>query len=166
MSKLEIRNGWEESDTPILLILWSVSLGLSAVLMCLALVTTILDVTIVLVAMNGIPWAVTNWVPFVLIGKLTADSERFPDCEITGQLANASSRSGGSLIGLHNIAISAPQILAAGLSGGILGLAQVAGSAYGTGWVLWAGGLASLAAAGVAFRSATQMRGSVQARQM
>jgi solute carrier family 45 protein 1/2/4 len=124
--------------------------------MFLTLISTSFDGTIVLVTLNGIPWAISNWIPFALIGKLTAGSKRFPGCEDPGIRANAESHSGGALIGLHNIAISAPQILAAGISSGILWLAKLGGSPYGAGWVLWAGGFAHLAAASIAFRFAVQ----------
>jgi len=58
----------------------------------------------------------------------------------------------GAIMGLHNVAISAPQIVAALACSGIFGLAKVTGSHYGTGWVLRAGGVAALGAAYLTYR--------------
>ncbi|WPG98221.1 Hypothetical protein R9X50_00100800 [Acrodontium crateriforme] len=129
-------------QTSTLMTLWSASLALSSTLMFMTFATTNFDATVVLMAINGLSWAVTNWVPFALIGKLRAVEEQ------DGRFKSACH---GSIIGLHNVAISAPQILAAGIAGIILWVAQIAGTPYGTGWVLRAGGIAYLAAASVAF---------------
>lgn len=141
--------------TSTLVTLWSLASGLSALLMFLTLVSTSFEVTIVLMAANGIPWAVTIWVPFALVGQFTADQTNSTCYDGDGNIAENISHSSGSIVGLHNIAISAPQILAAGISSAILWAAQVAGSQYGTGWVLRAGGLAYLVAASLAFTSRT-----------
>ena len=53
----------------------------------------------------------------------------------------------GAIMGLHNVAISSPQILAALACSGIFSLAKMMGSQTGTGWVLRAGGGAALGAA-------------------
>ena len=53
----------------------------------------------------------------------------------------------GAIIGLHNVAVSAPQILAAFWCSGIFWAAQAFGSREGTAWVLRAGGGMALVAA-------------------
>ena len=58
----------------------------------------------------------------------------------------------GAIVSIHNIAISAPQILAAGVSGGLFWAMKEAGSQDGLGWVLRIGGCAALIAGWLAGR--------------
>lgn len=58
----------------------------------------------------------------------------------------------GAIMGLHNVAISAPQIFAALVCSVIFWLAKLAGNPYGTGWVLRAGGVAASGAAYLTYR--------------
>ena len=113
-----------------LLTVWSVSLALSAVLLFSTGFVSDFSGATVLIAANGISWTITNWLPFVLIGQTLNEDVA------------------GSITGLHNVAISAPQVLAAGICGLIFWIAGASDS--GVGWVLWAGGLAHLAASGLA----------------
>lgn len=93
--------------------------------------------TYVLVGMVGISWAVTIWAPFAIISiELSAEEE-------------ASQRI-GTVIGLHNVAIAVPQILAALLCGLVFWLFDVFGSTQsgqGLGWVVRMGGLSAIVAA-------------------
>lgn len=97
----------------------------------------------------GLSWALTLWAPFAIIGAEIAtlreeyetrsaaecQSGAIPDCEV------------GVILSLHNIAISAPQIIAALACSGILGIAQLLGSSDATGWALRSGGFVALVAA-------------------
>lgn len=103
------------------------------------------------VASAGLSWALTLWAPFAIIGNELAARQSFYD-EVEGVVSeNAPQASAevqaGAIMGLHNVAISAPQIVAALACSGIFGLSRLAGSHYGTGWVLRAGGCAALVAA-------------------
>lgn len=53
----------------------------------------------------------------------------------------------GVILSLHNIAISAPQIVAAVVCSGIFWVVQLMGGSDATGWTLRIGGLAALGAA-------------------
>ncbi|CAG8971316.1 hypothetical protein HYALB_00001485 [Hymenoscyphus albidus] len=80
-----------------------------------------------LIAVLGISWALTQWAPFALIGEELAKSrQQIPryvplrDSDDTFDLEKAPSLSGSQddsqtalILGLHNLAISAPQIVAA-----------------------------------------------------
>lgn len=69
-----------------------------------------------------------------------------------GRPSTATEVQAGAIMGLHNVAISAPQILSALACSGIFGLSKMVGSAYGTGAVLRAGGCATLVAAYLTYR--------------
>ena len=110
----------------------------------------------VLTAIVGLPWALTLWAPFALISaeisKRDSEARQRGD---RGGLGNDSAvkhpeDQAGVILGLHNVAISAPQILATLISGAIFKMAQKPrGEPYDTsvGWVLKFGGLAALVAA-------------------
>lgn len=97
----------------------------------------------VLIGIAGLSWAFMLWAPFAIIGEeistrhlsVRADGERSAE---TGA---------GAIVGIHNIATSFPQIIAAVICSGIFWLAQAVGSDDGTAWVLRAGGCAALGAA-------------------
>lgn len=145
----------EELDRHILRIVWSLSLAASAALMFSTFFAKGFIATTVLMALNGISWAVANWVPFALINQLIAQDTHMTDLKAADTSEMTCTPPGGSMIGLHNAAISAPQIVAAGICAVILWQAQIAGSPYGAGWVLRVGGCAYLAASGFAFSSLT-----------
>lgn len=104
-----------------------------------------------LVASVGLSWALTHWAPFAIIGHelatrqpFSTSANGFPDDETSTFAVEVQA---GAIMGLHNVAISAPQILAALACSAIFGLAKSFGSQDGTGWVLRAGGCAALCAA-------------------
>lgn len=108
-------------------------------------------VSTLLVASVGLSWALTNWAPFAIIGHELAMSQLssvsancFPDDEVSTSDAEVQA---GAIMGLHNVAISAPQIIAALACSAIFALAKSLGSQDGTGWVLRLGGCATLCAA-------------------
>jgi len=91
----------------------------------------------VLVSYTGISWAMAQWVPFTIIGEAVSTHSR---------RENAQGHH-GAIMGLHNIAISAPQVLAAVTSSVILWIAREMKSEDSAGWVLRAGACATLGAA-------------------
>ena len=117
-----------------------------------------------LVASVGLSWALTHWAPFAIIGNElgkdvtarnrsfspSASAHDFPDDVESSNLNNNRHHQevqAGAVMGLHNVAVSAPQMVAALLCSVIFALAKVVGSKDGTGWVLRAGGCAALFAA-------------------
>ena len=134
---------------------WSSTLVVSAALVFLTSITSNFSVATALISLNGISWATSNWIPFALIGRLTAEgnSDQSLKLRTAALYPDSGEESGGSITGLHNIAISAPQILAAAICALILWAARQADSQDGAGWVLRAGGFAYLAASCVALRS-------------
>ena len=103
------------------------------------------------VASVGVSWALTLWAPFAIIGGELAARQTLRNHVDDGNeeemLLTFGEVQAGAIMGLHNVAISLPQIFAALACSAIFGLAKLAGSQDGTGWVLRAGGLAALAAA-------------------
>ena len=108
-----------------------------------------------LVASVGLSWAFTHWAPFAIIGNELGNelaARRSFNISTHGSLDDETSTvnvevQAGAVMGLHNVAISAPQIIAALACSLIFALAQSLGSQDGTGWVLRAGGCAALFAA-------------------
>ena len=104
-----------------------------------------------LVASVGLSWALTHWAPFAIIGNELAarqsfsiSTNGFPDDDMSAFTVEIQA---GAIMGLHNVAISAPQIIAALACSAVFGLAKSLGSQDGTRWVLRAGGCAALCAA-------------------
>jgi solute carrier family 45, member 1/2/4 len=141
-----------KSTEALLLSLWTIGLCVTAILVLSISLTANFKFATALIAVNGVPWAVTNWVPFALIGHHLAE-----DCPRAAstyeQAEDDTPELSGSISGLHNVAISAPQILAAMVYGGVLGISRALGSDFGINWVLRIGGIANIAAACVAFRA-------------
>jgi solute carrier family 45 protein 1/2/4 len=106
----------------------------------------------ILVALVGISWAFTLWVPFAIIGSEVAASQERKAKVLEGELEPAQQDQAGAIMGLHNCAISAPQILAALACGSIFWLAPRYGSHDGIGWVLRFGGCGGLIASWLAAR--------------
>jgi solute carrier family 45 protein 1/2/4 len=122
----------------------------------------------VMAAIVGIPWALSLWAPFALISTEIAQRE-----ELTrrrhrpvGQHQNASEGSeidgskqdgdgedvadqAGIILGLHNVAVSTPQILATLVSSVVFKMLQKPRNVPGDnslGWVLRIGGVSALIA--------------------
>ena len=109
-----------------------------------------------LVASVGLSWALTHWAPFAIIGNELGSelaARQSFDSSTHGTppddpMLNASMEvQAGAVLGLHNVAISAPQMIASLACSIIFALAKSWGSQDGTGWVLRAGGCAALCAA-------------------
>lgn len=121
----------------------------------------------VLVAFIGIPWALTNWAPFAIIaaeiGKRDAIRRHKiqPPPTENGQLLASGedpaegADQAGVVLGIHNVAISSPQVLATLVSSVIFKALQKPRGSPGddsVAWVLRLGGLAALVAAYLATR--------------
>ena len=106
----------------------------------------------------GVAWALTVWAPFALISAEISKRDSARRARNAGRgnddidvLADDhSTDQAGVILGLHNVAIASPQIIATLVSSAIFKLAQkprgVAGDDS-VGWVLRFGGLAALVAA-------------------
>ena len=113
----------------------------------------------VLVGAIGIPWAVTLWAPFALISAEISkrDTIRRGQHWMPGvtTIDDDCEDQAGIVLGLHNVAIAAPQIIATLGSSAIFRLLQKPRGAAGddsVGWVLRAGAIASFVAAYFATR--------------
>lgn len=102
----------------------------------------------VLVAFVGISWAFSLSAPFAIIGTEIAARHQ----SLEEDWDRSEGDGAGAIMGLHNVSIAAPQIVAALISSGIFWVAQISGSQEGTRWVLRASGIAGLAAAYLTIR--------------
>ena len=140
---------------------WLLSHILFALCMALTfLITTPLGATI-LVSFVGISWALTQWAPFALISAEI--SKRDTEARRSGRGGANREDQAGVILGLHNVAIAAPQIIATLTSSAIFKAAQKERGAPGdesTGWVLRFGGVAALVAAYMTSRIEEQGAGA------
>ena len=125
----------------------------------------------VLVGLVGLAWALSLWAPFALISaeiskrdaaRRARNAGRGSAGEIDDLAEGDGEDQAGVILGLHNVAIAAPQIIATLVSSVIFKLAQrprgVAGDDS-VGWVLRFGGLAALVAAYMTSRVKEEGRG-------
>ncbi|MCJ1449584.1 MAG: hypothetical protein MMC23_010106 [Stictis urceolatum] len=146
----------------------------AACMLCTLLVTTPGGAT-VLTAFVGISWALTMWAPFALISAEISKRETIRRARKARYMRTPSGQhdqtfsqhresfsgddeghdQAGVVLGLHNVAVSAPQILATLVSSAIFKATQKDRGAAGDdsiGWVLRFGGLAAIAAAVMTWR--------------
>lgn len=116
----------------------------------------------ILVAFIGIPWALTNWAPFALIAAeiskrdairrrqipapATAEGEMLAHGDDPAEGADQA----GVVLGIHNVAIAAPQVIATLVSSAIFKALQQPRGTPGdnsVAWVLRFGGCAAIVAA-------------------
>jgi solute carrier family 45 protein 1/2/4 len=97
----------------------------------------------IVIASLGVPWALTLWIPYAFIGAELASIKESTSMEID----ELQVKSAGAILSIHNMAISAPQIMAALICAMIFWVAETAGSSDGVGWTMRIGGVASLVAA-------------------
>ncbi|KAI1171100.1 hypothetical protein F4777DRAFT_594151 [Nemania sp. FL0916] len=135
-------------------LVWALSLALAAFLSFATLLTSDALVASVIMMLMGIPWAVANWAPFTLLGIATLDTgtDTQQDNRARGASFGNKNSNNGTLMGLNTMAVSAPQIIAAGICSIIIPLSQLWKSTDSLGWVLRAGGIAYLAATMLALR--------------
>lgn len=121
----------------------------------------------VMTAMVGISWSLTLWAPFALISADIAERDearrRRERLKMVGQTeewhqhgeASETYDQAGIILGLHNVAVSAPQILATMICSAVFKGLQKPRDEPGdvsVGWTLRIGGLATLIAAFITWR--------------
>lgn len=151
---------------------WFLSHIMFAALMALTfLVRSTLAATI-LVGMIGIPWALTNWAPFALISSeiskrdamrrgLIRPRTREAALVAAGEddAAEAGADQAGVVLGIHNVAIAAPQVIATLVSSIIFKILQKPRGTPGdnsVAWVLRFGGCCALIGAWLTLRVAEE----------
>jgi solute carrier family 45 protein 1/2/4 len=131
---------------------WSISHFLFATLMFATIISSSRAAATAIVAAVGVSWAFTLWVPFTIIGEEIAN-RRLKNAKIMeGDLLPTQQDQAGVVMGLHNCAISAPQIIAALMSSVIFWMTRKFEIEDGIGWVLRCGACASLIAGWLASR--------------
>lgn len=114
--------------------IWMLSLVLFAFCMFATLFVTSYSGSLAIMAIVGFSWGVTAWAPFTIISTDILE-ERKDDMALLP----------GTVIGLHNVAVSVPQILAA--TGGSIvfwAFQRVPQGGDGTSWVLALAGVSAL----------------------
>lgn len=114
---------------------WLLSHLLFAALMQLTFLIHTPTGATILVSLIGIPWAVTSWAPFAIIAE---------------EISARDDQQAGIVLGIHNVSMAAPQIVATLVSSAIFGALQKPRGSVGdesVAWVLRFGGLAALVAA-------------------
>ncbi|OQO04561.1 hypothetical protein B0A48_09483 [Cryoendolithus antarcticus] len=121
----------------------------------------------ILVGLIGIPWAMTNWAPYALIAAEISKRDNIrrgtippPNTAEGRALADGEEESEGAdqagvVLGIHNVAIAAPQVIATLVSSLIFRALQKPRGTVGddsVAWVLRFGGLCTLMAAYMATR--------------
>jgi len=117
----------------------------------------------VLVALVGVPWALTNWAPFALISSEISKRDAIrrgllrPSTREAALVAAGEDEAGaesadqaGVVLGIHNVAIAAPQVIATLVSSVIFRALQKPRGAPGdesVAWVLRFGGCCAVIAA-------------------
>lgn len=126
--------------------LWVATQPILGVLLVLTLAAAYQWQGILLIAVAGLPWAVTQWVPWAIIGHETAR------LGLTDRAGGEHDSQAGAILGVHNMAISIPQVLSGGVCSLTYKVAEAAGSKVPTAWVLAISGLAAFVAAYLAKR--------------
>lgn len=118
------------------------------------------DSAVILIGLIGIPWALSNWAPFALIsaemskrdairrGKRAPPPTR--DGEMLARNEDEAEDEAGVILGIHNVAIAAPQVVATLVSSVIFNYLQKPRGTPGddsVAWVLRFGGVCALGAA-------------------
>jgi solute carrier family 45, member 1/2/4 len=150
---LTLRRTWLYSH-----IFFAVCMFLTFLIRSVALATAV-------VGLAGVPWAVTSWAPWALIssevskrdairrGLLRAPPVYDDDVLVAGE--DDSTDQAGVVLGIHNVAISAPQVIATLLSSLIFKFLQKPRGTPGdesVGWCFRLGGLCALGAAVLTLR--------------
>ncbi|KAG6108526.1 hypothetical protein E4U31_007659 [Claviceps sp. LM219 group G6] len=130
--------------------LWAASQLLFATAMLLTYLVTSVGQAFFLVGLSGISWAVTIWAPHAIIGAYASAGMSLTRAERRLAVADDSfEMRSGIIVGLHNAAVSAPQIVSAvccsflfwvldGVSGDIIGwtFRMAAISAFAAAWLI------------------------------
>lgn len=143
---------------------WMISHIMFAVLMALTFfVHSTLSAT-VLVALIGLPWALTNWAPFALISSEISKRDAMRrgflrptpnDHDVTDVEEQGGEDQAGVILGIHNVAIAAPQVIATLVSSAIFKMLQKPRGTPGdnsVAWVLRFGGCCAVVSAWLTLR--------------
>ncbi|KAH8724737.1 major facilitator superfamily domain-containing protein [Phaeosphaeriaceae sp. PMI808] len=122
----------------------------------------------ILVGAIGIPWCITNWAPFAIIASEISKRDairrglirpRDRESQLVapgeGDATGSSADSAGVVLGIHNVAIAAPQVIATLISAVMFKLLQKPRGTAGddsVAWVLRFGGICGLVAAWLTLR--------------
>lgn len=144
---------------------WFLSHLIFTLLMFLTFAVRNSTTAVILIGLIGIPWAMTNWAPFALISAEMSKRDairrgkRAPPPTREGQLlANDEDEAedqAGVVLGIHNVAIAAPQVVATLVSSLIFKYLQKPRGTPGddsVAWVLRFGGVCALGAAWATLR--------------
>ncbi len=138
---------------------WTASHTLTSVILLSTALTRSRIPSTLLVGLLGVSWALTQWAPFALISAEIAGENSRPrittsaGCDEDRDQEDADDESlqlqAGTIMGVHNMAIATPQIVAAVGSSALFWVLGRWGVVDGEaiGWVLRVGGLASFVAA-------------------
>lgn len=145
---LKKNNERPTSDLRDLVWLWVTTQPILGILLVATLAAVYQWQGIVLIALAGIPWAVTQWVPFAIVGY------EISSLGLTGvrDEDNSDKSDSGAIMGVHNMAISLPQVLSGLVSSLTYKIAETAGSEVPTAWVLASSGIAAFVASFLARR--------------
>ncbi|KAJ4303151.1 hypothetical protein N0V90_002044 [Kalmusia sp. IMI 367209] len=153
---------------------WFLSHIMFAVLMAATFLVRTTTGATILVGLIGIPWALTNWAPFALlsseISKRDAmrrgmlrpnpyDREANRIAAGEDDAAETGADQAGVILGIHNVAIAAPQVIATLFSSAIFKMLQKPRGTPGdnsVAWVLRFGGCCALVAAWLTLRVAEE----------
>lgn len=132
-------------------VIWAESLLLYAFCTFCTIFISSTNAAILIIALTGVSWGVTQWAPFALLGEEIAIGRDSTTKKGGRQWMTSQS---GAIMGVHNAAISVPQILAALVSSFIFWLFEGhrSGEDDGIVWVLRTSGVAALVAAYFAWR--------------
>lgn len=142
---------------------WLISHLMFAFLMGMTFFVRSTTTATILVGFIGIPWALTNWAPFALISSeiskrdamrrgLIRPSSRDAALVAAGEdeASGEGADQAGVVLGIHNVAIAAPQVIATLVSSAIFRLLQKPRGSIGddsVAWVLRFGGCCAVIAA-------------------
>ncbi|PIA91643.1 General alpha-glucoside permease [Cercospora beticola] len=139
---------------------WMLSHVLFAILTWSTLLVRNTTTATILAGLVGIPWAMTMWAPFALIAAEVSKRDRIRrgriappptrDGELLARGEDDAADQAGVVLGIHNVAVAAPQVVATLVSSAIFKALQKPRGTIGddsVGWVLRFGGLLALVAA-------------------
>ncbi|KAF1851211.1 uncharacterized protein K460DRAFT_401236 [Cucurbitaria berberidis CBS 394.84] len=145
---------------------WFLSHIVFAILMLLTFVVRSTWGATMLVGAIGIPWCVTSWAPFAIIASeiskrdairrgIIRPRDRESQLIASGEDDGSGADSAGVVLGIHNVAIAAPQVIATLVSAVMFKLLQKPRGTAGddsVAWVLRFGGICAVAAAWLTLR--------------
>jgi solute carrier family 45 protein 1/2/4 len=138
---------------------WILSHIAFAVLMVLTFFVKSTIGATVLVGAIGIPWCITNWAPFAIISSEISKRDAIRrgiirphdhESQLIASGEDGGADSAGVVLGIHNVAIAAPQVIATLVSAVMFKLLQKPRGTAGddsVAWVLRFGGICALVAA-------------------